>query len=85
MVSASVETQYFDSCKRDLLDHHAGKFAIVCGRKLLGVHDTLEKALRAAGEAFGEGLLEDGAPILITEIAESAKLRVVAEPRALGR
>jgi hypothetical protein len=85
MVSASVETTYFDSCKQDLLDHHAGKFAIVCGRKLFGVHDTLDRALRAAGEAFGDGLLEDGAPILITEIAEPAKVRVVAEPRSFAR
>jgi hypothetical protein len=81
MLSAHDESRFFDSCKPQLLERYAGQFAVVCGRKLIGVHPSLEQALKAAAEAFGDGLLEDGAPILISEIADEAKLRVVAEPR----
>jgi hypothetical protein len=82
MQSARDESRFFDSCKPALLERYAGQFAVVCGRKLIGVHTSLELALKAAGEAFGDGLLEDGAPILISEISEDSKLRVVAEPRS---
>jgi hypothetical protein len=85
MLTAPDEARFFDACKPALLERHAGEFAVVCGRKLLGVHSSLELALKAAGEAFGEGELEDGAPILISEIAEPSRLRVVAEPRGPSR
>jgi hypothetical protein len=81
MLSTSDETRFFDSCKPDLLAQHAGQFAVVCGRRLVGVHASLARALEAAAQAFGDGALEEGVPILISEIAEHAKLRVIAEPR----
>jgi hypothetical protein len=84
MLTARDESRFFDSCKPQLLERYAGQFAVVCGRKLIGVHTSLEQALKAAAEAFGDGLLEDGAPILISEISEDAKLRVIAEPKATG-
>lgn len=82
MLSAHEELRFFDSCKPELLERYAGQFAVVCGRKLIGVHTSLEQALQAAGDAFGDGLLEDGALILISEIAPDSKLRVVAQPRS---
>lgn len=82
MLSASAESQYFDTCKPQLLENYAGQFAVVCGKRLLGVHPSLERALQAAADAFGDGDVEEGAPILISEIAAETKLRVVAEPRS---
>ncbi len=84
MVAAPEETRYFDSCKDALLAQHAGQFAVVCGRRLVTVQGSLDEALSAAAEAFAEGLLQDGAPILITEIADPARVRVVAEPRTFA-
>jgi hypothetical protein len=84
MLSTSDETRFFDSCMPELLAQHAGQFAVVCGRRLVAVHDSLARALEAAAQAFGDGLLEDGAPILISEIAEHARLRVIAEPRRIA-
>jgi hypothetical protein len=85
MLTASVESRFFDSCKPQLLERYAGQFAVVCGRRLVGVHTSLALALAAAADAFGDGALEDGAPILISEIAEVPKLRVVAEPGSAAR
>lgn len=82
MVPAPDDVRFFDSCKPTLIERYRGQFAVVCGRKLVAVHASLELALKAAADAFGAGLLDEGAPILISEIAEPAKLRVVAEPRA---
>jgi hypothetical protein len=84
MLGARDESRFFDSCKPQLLERYAGQFAVVCGRKLIGVHTSLEQALKAAADAFGDGLLEEGAPILISEISEDSKLRVIAEPRPGG-
>jgi hypothetical protein len=84
MLSALDESRFFDSCKPQLLQRYAGQFAVVCGRRLIGVHTSLDRALQAASDAFFNGLLEEGAPILISEIAEDCKLRVVAEPRIAG-
>lgn len=84
MLSASEDVRFFDSQKPQLLERYTGQFAVVCGKKLIGISASLEQALRAAADAFGRGLIEDGAPILISEIAEESKLRVVAEPRQAG-
>ncbi len=73
--------RFFGPSNGDLVARYAGHFAVVCGRRLLGVHSSLEHALKAAADAFGEGALDDGAPILISEIAEPSKLRLVADPR----
>jgi len=81
MLPAPEETAFFDSCKQQLLDEHSGKFAIVCGRRLVGVHNSLDLALKAAADAFGDGDLANGAPVLINEIGESPRIRVVAQRR----
>jgi hypothetical protein len=81
MLSAQQETHYFDTCKQALLERYTGQFAVVCGRRLMGVHASLELALKAASDAFAAGVLEDGAPILINEIGETPRVRVVAEPK----
>ena len=79
MLPLSEETSFFASCKQALLDEHSGKFAVVCGRRLLGVHNSLELALKAAAESFGEGELAEGTPVLINEIGETPSVRVVAQ------
>jgi len=81
MLSAQQETHYFDTCKHALLERYAGQFAVVCGRRLMGVHASLELALKAASDAFSAGGLADGAPILINEIGETPRVRVVAQPK----
>jgi len=81
MLPASEESSFFDSCKQALLDEHSGKFAVVCGRRLLGVHNSLELALKSAADAFGDGELAEGTPVLINEIGEAPRVRVVAQPR----
>jgi hypothetical protein len=80
MLSAQEETHFFDTCKQTLLERYAGQFAVVCGRRLIGVHASLDLALKAASDAFSAGFLEDGAPILINEIGEQPKVRVIAQP-----
>ena len=79
MLPVSEETSFFDSCKQTLLDEHSGKFAVVCGRRLVGVCNSLDLALKAAADAFGDGDLSDGAPVLINEIGEAPRVRVVAQ------
>jgi hypothetical protein len=81
MLTATEETAFFDSCKQELLDEHSGKFAVVCGRKLVAVHNSLDLALKAAADAFADGDLSDGAPVLINEIGEPPRVRVVAQRR----
>jgi hypothetical protein len=81
MLPVTEETAFFDSCKQELLDEHSGKFAVVCGRRLVGVHTSLDLALKAAADAFGEGTLCDGSPVLINQIGEAAQVRVVAQSR----
>ena len=81
MLPATEETAFFDSCRQALLDEHSGKFAVVCGRRLVGFHTSLDLALKAAADAFGSGDLTDGAPVLINEIGEAPTVRVVAQTR----
>ena len=85
MLPATEETAFFNSCKQALLDEHSGKFAVVCGRRLVGVHTSLDLALKAAADAFGGGGLSEGAPVLINEIGEAPRVRVVAQARHLAR
>jgi hypothetical protein len=79
MLPATEETAFFDSCKQELLDEHSGKFAVVCGRRLVGIHNSLDLAFKAAADAFGAGDLSDGAPVLINEIGEAPRVRVIAQ------
>ena len=79
--SSSEESRTFESLKADLLRTSPGKFAAVCGKKLLGVFTSIDDALTAASTAFDADTLPAGAPILITEIAERASVRVMATPQ----
>jgi hypothetical protein len=81
MLPATQETIFFESCKEELLDEHSGKFAVICGRRLVGVHTSLDLALKAAADAFADCELSDGAPVLINEIGAAPRVRVVAHPR----
>ncbi len=83
MLPVSEDTAFFDSCKQELLDEHSGKFAVICGRRLVGVHTSLDMALKAASDAFGDGELSEGAPVLINEIGEAPRVRVMAQGRRM--
>jgi hypothetical protein len=61
------------------LSDHYGKFAVISGQRLLGVHNSLDLAMHAVAMAFEDGALDDGAPILINEIGESPRLTFVAK------
>ncbi len=58
------ETEYYESIKADLLQHHNGKFALVVGTELLGIFDTVERAYEAGVGARGN------VPMLIKPILE---------------
>ena len=79
--SSSEEHRTFESLKADLLRSSPGKFAAVCGKKLLGVFASIDDALTAASEAFDADTLPAGAPILISEIAVKVNVRVMATPQ----
>jgi len=81
MLASSEEARTFDSLKSELLRSSPGQFAAVCGKKLLGVFESVDEALQAASDAFDADTLPAGAPILITEIADKVSLRVMATPQ----
>lgn len=70
----------FESLRPDLVRSDPGRFAVVCGEKLLGIFESVDDALSASSRAFDAGELPEGAPILISEIAERASVRVMARP-----
>jgi hypothetical protein len=81
MLPSSEEARTFESLKADLLRSAPGKFAAICGQRLLGVFASIDDALTAASDAFDADTLPAGAPILISEIAERASVRVMATPQ----
>lgn len=80
MHGISEEQKAFESMKAELLKRHLGCFALVCGSRLLGVFESVEAAFSACSRAFDAGELPDGAPVLVSEIAEEVSLRVMARP-----
>ena len=70
----------FESLRPDLVRSDPGRFAVVCGEKLLGIFESVDEALSASSRAFDAGQLPEGAPLLITEIAERVSVRVTAHP-----
>jgi hypothetical protein len=82
MISVGEEQRAFDAMKPDLVRSHPGRFAVICGQRLLGVFESVDEALLASSEAFDAETLPEGAPVLITEIAERVSLRVMARPYA---
>jgi len=79
MSQAHGVTESFHEGVGSCLSDHYGKFAVISGQRLLGVHNSLDLAMRAAAMAFEDGAFDDGSPILINEIGESPKLKFVAK------
>jgi len=78
----SEEQKTYESLRPDLMRKYPGKFAVVCGRRLLGVYEGVDDAMLASSRAFDADQLPDGAAVLITELAEPCNLRVMARPYA---
>lgn len=81
MLPSSEEARTFETMKADLLRKCPGGFALIAGRRLLGVFGSVDDAMMAASEAFDSDTLPAGAPILISEIAERVTVRVMATPQ----
>jgi hypothetical protein len=77
---SSQAARAFDAMKADLLRGFPGQFALVCGPRLMGVYESLDDALAATSRLFDDDDLPPGVPILISEIAARASVRVVATP-----
>ncbi|MES1157815.1 MAG: hypothetical protein ABUL67_01825 [Haliangium ochraceum] len=82
MSGVSAEQRVFESLRPDLVRSDPGRFAVVCGDRLLGVYESVDEALAASSWAFDAGALPEGAPILISEIAERVSVRVLAQPNS---
>jgi hypothetical protein len=76
----SEAARTFEAMKDDLLRAFPGQFALVCGRRLMGVYANVDEAMVAASRAFETNDLPAGTPILISEIAARASVRVMATP-----
>ena len=75
----TTELGAFEQHKPDLCARFPGQFAILLGATLLSVEESLEAALAATADGFERGTLPAGIPVLISEIAEAPRLRVVTE------
>jgi hypothetical protein len=80
MKVVSEEQRALEILMPGLLRRHSGRFAVLCGQRLLGVFETVDEALLASSREFDAGLLPEGAPVFISEIAEQVSLRVTARP-----
>jgi hypothetical protein len=77
---ASEAARTFEAMKEDLMRSFAGQYALVCGRRLVGVFKRVEDAMGACSRLFDDDALEPGTPILISEIAPQVSVRVFATP-----
>ncbi|MDB4981062.1 MAG: hypothetical protein JWM82_1814 [Myxococcales bacterium] len=77
---ASESARTFEAMKDDLLRSFPGQFALVCGRRLMGVFVSPDEAMTAASKLFETNDLPPGTPILISEIAVRSSIRVLATP-----
>ena len=84
MQSVSEEQRTFEAMRPDLVRRHPGRFAVVCASRLLGVYQSVDDALLACSRAFDAGGLPEGAPGLVSEIAEQVSVRVTARPYTRG-
>jgi hypothetical protein len=80
MSSISEEMRHFESIKDDLLRSSPGGYALLCGRKLIGIYPSVDEALLAASQVFDQGRVAPGAQILINEITTKVAVRVMATP-----
>ncbi|HVZ72621.1 MAG TPA: hypothetical protein VHJ20_09620 [Polyangia bacterium] len=77
---ASESARTFEAMKAQLIRSFPGQYALVCGRRLVGVYASPDDAMMAASRLFESNDLPQGTPILISEIAVQASIRVLATP-----
>ncbi len=77
---ASESARTFEAMKDELIRSFPGQFALVCGARLVGVYSKVDEAMGAAARLFDDDSLPQGTPILISEIALRASVRVLATP-----
>jgi hypothetical protein len=77
---ASESARTFEAMKDELIRSFPGQFALVCGARLVGVYSKMDEAMGAAARLFDDDALPQGTPILISEIALRASVRVLATP-----
>jgi hypothetical protein len=77
---ASEAARTFEAMKVDLLRTFPGQYALVCGRRLVGVFKHVDEAMGATSRLFDDDEIEPGTPILISEIAARVSVRVLATP-----
>lgn len=82
---ASESARTFEAMKAELLKSFPGQFALVCGRRLMGVFRGADEAMDAASRLFAANELPAGTPILVSEIAVRASVRVLATPYVVAR
>jgi hypothetical protein len=80
MKIVSEEQRAFEILQPGLMRSHPGRFAVLCGERLVGIFETVDEALLASSREFDAGKLPEGAPVFISEIAERVSLRVTARP-----
>jgi hypothetical protein len=85
LMFASESARTFEAMKDELLKSFPGQYALVCGRRLMGVYRSADEAMDAAGKLFAAGELPPGTPILVSEIAARASVRVLATPYRTAR
>jgi len=77
---ASEAARTFEAMKDELLRSFPGQYALVCGPRLMGVFRSVDEAMTAASRMFEQDDLPAGTPVLISEIAARASVRVLATP-----
>ena len=75
----TVELGAFERHKPELCARYPGQYAILLHARLVRVEASLEAALDAAAQMMEQGVLPAGVPILVIEIAEAPRLRLVTE------
>lgn len=53
MTKLDVELAFYEEQRADLLARHGGMFALVKGRELIGVFNTIEEALGEGARRYG--------------------------------
>jgi hypothetical protein len=82
---ASESARTFEAMKAELLKTFPGQYALVCGHRLMGVYRSADEAMDAAYKLFAADELPAGTPILVSEIALRASVRVLATPYRTAR
>jgi hypothetical protein len=77
---ASESARTFEAIKDELIRSFPGQFALVCGQRLVGVYQHADEAMGAASKLFDDDELPAGTPILVSQIALRATVRVLATP-----